>query len=173
VGQQPNIELEISDLPRPRPKPAPSRRWRPSRPGDLSAPDDMPWGDGFGMTGPDAGYALHLVKAREITLSAGEHRGNVDAAVGAIAGARASALGRAPIAQDVDVALLLLGLLPRGLPEEVVADLTRRRVAGLGGLGRDPSRARALVAAIPAERLRSTPDELRAAAAAGERLFDR
>ena len=35
VGQQPNIELEMADLPRPRPKPQPAHGWVPGRPGEL------------------------------------------------------------------------------------------------------------------------------------------
>jgi len=168
VGQQPNIELEISDLPRPRPKPAPSRRWRPDRPGDMASPDDVPWGGSFGTTGPDTGYVLRLLKSRQIALGAGEHRGNVDAAVLALAGARASALERSPISQDIDVALLVLGLAPDGIPAETIDALAAERAKRLPGLSHDAAQARALVAAVPVDRLRTTPDELRAATAAGE-----
>jgi len=168
VGQQPNIELEISDLPRPRPKTAPARAWKPDRPGELGTPADVPWGGSFGTTGPDTGYVLRLLASRPITLAAGEQRSNVDAAVVALAGARASALGRAPIGQDVDVALLVLGLEPDGIPTETLEAITAERVRRLPGLAHDPTRVRALVAAVPADRLRATPDELRAAVAAGE-----
>ena len=86
MGQQPNIELEIADLPRPTARPAPARRWSPSRPGEMNTPEDVPWGGAFGTTGPDTGYALSLVGQRDLVLAHGEHRANAEAAIAAVAG---------------------------------------------------------------------------------------
>jgi hypothetical protein len=172
MGQQPNIELEISDLPRPTPHPAPARGWTPRRPGELNSPAEVPWGGAFGTTGPDTGYALKLVRAMDVPLAPGEHRRNVDAAVAAVAGARASHYGRAPTRKDVEVALTILGYRPKGLPEDLIEGLARDRVAWFANLAHQPTKAQELVAAIPVAVLESVPEELLMRMGAGERLID-
>lgn len=171
MGQQPNIELEIADLPRPEPAPAPARRWRPQRPGELQSPGDVPWGGAFGTTGPDAGYALLLVRERTAMLASAEDIHNVEAALMALAAARASHYGRAPTVRDVDVAMTILGYAPDGLPEDLISDLVRDRVRWLANLSHDAPKARALVAAVPIENLAAPLDDLRARMATGERLI--
>ena len=172
MGQQPNIELEISDLPRPVLAPAAPRRWRPHRPGELHSPDDVPWGGAYGMVGPDTGYALSLVAQREFELADGEVRSNGLVAVAAVAGARASHFGRAPMPEDVDIALLILGFAPDGLPANLVDTMSAERRRRLGGVGHDPSRVHSLVAAIPIDVLGATAEEVHRRMAAGERLID-
>ena len=107
MGQQPNIELEISDLPRPTAHTAPARSWRPERPGDLNAPGDVPTGGAFGSTGPDPGYALRLVRSIDLAVAPAEQGHNAEAAVAAIAGARAARFRRAPTLEDVEIAALV------------------------------------------------------------------
>ncbi len=171
MGQQPNIELEISDLPRPRPTTAPARAWRPQRPGELNAPGDVPWGGAFGTTGPDTGYALRLLRNRELALAAGEDRHNADAAIVALAGARASHFGRAPTARDVDVAAMILGFVPEGMPKDLIDDLARDRKRWLANLGHDPAKARHLVSSVPIGNLAARLEDLRARMEHGERLI--
>jgi len=171
MGQQPNIELEISDLPRPRPAPAPARRWRPQRPGELTSPSDVPWGGAFGTTGPDTGYALRLVHDRTLALAPGEDRHNAEAGIVALAAARASHFGRAPTGVDIDVATTILGYAPEGLPDDLVASLVTHRVKWLANLGHDSAKTRVLVAAVPIENLAAPLADLRARMAAGERLI--
>lgn len=139
MGQQPNIPLGIEDLPRPTPHPPAPRRWRPNRPGDLGAPGEVPSGDGFGTPGPDTGYALRLLRGRDLPGGM-EHRVDVTAAVAAVMGARAAALGRAPVAADAEAAIALLAL----------DDIS---VKHLAGVAHDHGRLRTLVTAIPAGRL--------------------
>lgn len=172
MGQQPNIELEMADLPRPRPKPAPSRAWKPERPGDFDGPQDVPWGGGFGTIGPDSGYARTLVKSRPLQLAAGEHRGNAAAAVAAIASARSSLFGRAPIGRDIDVAATLLGYDTEGLPEAVVQGLQTARMTWLAGVEHRPGALVDLVATIAVDVLRQDAAAIRARMAQGERLID-
>jgi len=105
MGQQPNMPLSLEDLPRAQPHPAPARRWRAGRPGDLSAPAEVPWGGAFGTPGPDAGYALRLLQDRD---SGGAER----PALATVMGARASRLGRAPVAADAEAAEIILALAP-------------------------------------------------------------
>lgn len=172
MGQQPNIELEISDLPRPTSATAPPRRWKPSRPGELGSPDEVPWGGPFGTAGPDAGYALKLVAARSLDLGEAEHRHNVDSAIVAVAAARASHLGRAPTDEDIDVASLLLGFDGEGLPADLVAGLAADRVGWFANLGHDNTKSRALLNAIDIDVVAMSPAEIRSRMAAGERLLD-
>lgn len=101
MGQQPNMPLTIEDLPRAEARPGPARRWRASRPGDPGSPADLRWGGAFGTPGPDTGYALHLLSGRG--LPADEAK-----AVAAVAAARASRLGRAPVASDLEAAEIIL-----------------------------------------------------------------
>ncbi len=171
MGQQPNIELEIADLPRPTPAPAPARRWRPERPGELTAPRDVPWGGAYGTVGPDTGYALALVAQRDLELTPAESRRNVDVAVAAVAAARASRFGRAPTRDDIDVALLALGLDGHGIPDDALERLAGMRRSSLSGLAHHPHKAGDVVARIPVDVLEATPAELRARLAAGEEVF--
>jgi hypothetical protein len=171
VGQQPNIELEIADLPRPVPKPAPARAWKPQRPGELGGPEDMKWGAGFGTIGPDAGYALSLAAARSIDLAAGEHRHNADAAIATLAAARASLFGRSPTKHDIDLALVLLGYDASGLDRAVVNELAERRLRWFAAVGHKPGRLTEFVAKVDRAVLQLSADEARAKMAAGEQLL--
>ena len=138
MGQQPNIPITLADLPRATPKPAAPGRWRPHRPGEITSPDLMPWGGLFGTPGPDTGYALRLLRDRALP-GGDEHRADVEAAILAIVSARGSALGRAPVPQDIDLVIDLLGL---GDPD---------RLAALDGIAHDHARLRGLVEAAPRE----------------------
>lgn len=171
MGQQPNIELEISDLPRPVPHPAPARRWRPQRPGDLSSPDDVPTGEAFGRIGPDTGYARRLVRTRQLTIDAREQKHNAEAAVAAVAGARAARRGRAPTIEDVALSAIVLGYDPEGLPGDLVAELADYRIPLVAGLAHAARKSLALVAQIPDDVLLASPEDVRSRMAAGERLL--
>jgi len=170
VGQQPNIELEVSHLPRPEPTPAAARRWSPTRPGDPAGPRDVPWGGAYGTTGPDTGFALRMLAERDVALPDGEHRENTDALVAAVAAARASHLGRAPTGGDLDVALLLLGIGGTGVPESVAASLAEDRKAWGAGAGHNPVRVRRVVAGIAPDVLGADRAALLSRMTAGERL---
>lgn len=123
--------------------------------------------------GPDAGYVLRLISGRQLVLPPGEHRHNVDAAIAAIASARASRFGRAPIQEDVDLAVLLLGYDTNELPQELVDGLRADRHEWLANLEHDAAGRRALVAAIPMAVLESKPGAVRAQMATGRRLINR
>lgn len=168
VGQQPNIELEISDLPRPRPKPAPARVWEPHRPGEVTGPGQERWGDGFGTSGPDAGYAFHLVKGQELILADTEHRAAAETVVAALAAARASHFGRGPTRGDIEVAALILGYLPDGIPADMVSRLREARRRWVAAAGHSQGRLTGLVAAVDPVALVSTLGEVRTTLAAGE-----
>ncbi|CAN5371255.1 MAG: hypothetical protein ACR2JP_09220 [Acidimicrobiia bacterium] len=173
MGQQPNIELEISDLPRPTSHPPAERRWSPDRPGDLYGPDDVPWGGAFGTIGPDTGYVMTLVRRLDIATGPGEHRNNAEVGIAALAAARASHFGRAPMGGDIDVAMTILGYLAEGMPEDLIDRLAADRIGWTANLGHDVGRTRQLVAAVPIEDLAAPLDDLRARMARGERLIQR
>ena len=150
MGQQPNIELDVGDRVRNRPVPGVARRWKPSRPAEIGS-GEQPEGSAFGVPGPDAGYALKLVRELEFELAPGEHRHDVEIAVAAIAKARAARRGRAPIAQDIAVGSLVLGAVP-GAPAP------QHRAAWVANVGHNAARLRQLVADVPSEVLEETPD---------------
>ncbi|MBT8202620.1 MAG: hypothetical protein HKN74_10760 [Acidimicrobiia bacterium] len=125
MGQEPKVEIPSEDLPRTELEPAPARRWKATRPGDLHRPEDVPWGGAFGTPGPDTGYALKLTSGAEFELGEGESRSNVEHLLLLIMGARASLFGKAPSADDLSFALLLLGLDHR----VEVPDAARTRLA--------------------------------------------
>lgn len=140
MGQEPNIPLGVEDLPRATPKPGAPRRWVPQRPGEVGSPAEMPWGGSFGTPGPDIGFAIKIVRSRDLP-GGDDRRGDVEAAVVAVMAARASAVGRAPTAPDVDVALDLLGLH------------SDDAIEALDGIAHDSKRLRRLVADIPRDQL--------------------
>ncbi len=137
MGQEPNLPLGIEDLPRARPRPGAARRWSPGRPGELTAPDQVP-DDGFSAVGPDTGYVYRLLRHHPVTLE-GVSDADATAAVAALAGARASFSGRAPVRDDLEAARDVLA----GEPAEE-----------LDGVARSHGRARALVARL-ADRVRA------------------
>lgn len=170
MGQQPNIELEIADLPRPVPAPAPARRWSPRRPGELNSPEEVPWGGMFGTPGPDTGYVLRLLADEELSLGRGEGRSDVVAALAALASARASLYGRAPTHGDIAVAKALLGLDPTGVPAEVIDELAEQRPEWVANLAHDSKKAYQLVGAVDPAMLRSSVEAVLSEMAQGTRL---
>ncbi len=168
MGQQPNHELVISDLPRPTARTAPARAWLPQRPGEIAGPD-IHWGRGFGTTGPDTGYALKLIGRRHLELVDGESHHGAETAVTLLAGARASYFGRAPILADIDAAAAILGYAD-GLPGEPADGLAAERSHRVANLGHDTAKARDIMAAVPVDVLTAPLADIRSRLAAGERL---
>lgn len=164
MAQQPNVQLGIEDLPRPTSQPAPPRRWSPQRPGELTSPDDVPWGGAFGTPGPDTGYALEILAHRPLELQEGEDRHDVEAALTALMSARASRYGRAPVPEDAEVAEALLGF---------GSDDGSWRRQWTANAAHNAALRRALVAATDGEALLASPDEVRGRVAAGEQLVAR
>lgn len=173
MGQQPNIALDHRNLPRPKGQPGPARRWRPTRPGEVTAPDDMPWGGGFGTIGPDAGYVLRLIRTTELELAPGENRHNAETAIAAVATARASRFERAPVQEDVGLAALLFGYDTGELPDELVAGLQSDRAVWFANIAHDAARRRHIVRDVPMAVLESKPGAIRAQMATGRRLINR
>jgi len=95
--------------------------WRANRPGEVVG-TGQPAGPALGNQGPDQGYILKLAAALsdEFVLTPGEHGVDVIAGACAVALRRASLHGRAPMAEDLRIALALFGYLEKA-PDELVA----------------------------------------------------
>jgi hypothetical protein len=133
----------------------------------------MKSGAGFGFTGPDAGYASSLAVAREVELADGEHRGNANAAIAAVASARSAMFGRGPTKQDIDFALVLLGYDASGISDEMATGLATSRLDWFAAAGHHPGKLLDFIAIVPSAVLRLTADEAAARMAQGEALVTR
>lgn len=127
--------------------------WVPDRPADYR-PGVPPQGRGFGVAGPDQGYALLLARRLEgrLSLVQGELLEDALGACAAIAMRRAAVFGRAPVLADLEMAFTLAGYL--GDPP---AELVAWRAVHLKGLSHDRWGERELAAAVPEPTLRLTP----------------
>lgn len=119
MAQQPNVELTAEELPPPEPHPGPANAPRANKPGIPEGPWDVPRGGRFGVTGPDPGYALRLLRLAK--LPGDDPR--LEQVVNRLMLARSSVLGRAPVPEDIEAALVLCGFFD-GAPDEL---LDRRR----------------------------------------------
>lgn len=105
MGQQPNIEITEADKPRKVPEPPVAEKWRSSKPGIPTAPEEVPSGGKFGHAGPDAGWGLRLLRKAEMP----SNDPRLARVVEGLMMARAAKLGRAPVPEDIEVALTLCG----------------------------------------------------------------
>ncbi len=131
--------------------------WRAQRPAEMQ-PRDKPEGRGFGSPGPDQGYALlvaHELFGGKLNLVEGEHDEDAIEGCAAIASARSSLFGRAPVAKDIEVALTLFGYLG-----EPPADLVSWRSACFKSAAHEYSIRRMLVSMVPERTLRLSPKEV-------------
>lgn len=152
MAQQPNIELTPGDRPRSEPRPAAARRWAPSsKPGVITAPNQVPRGDGFGTPGPDTGFAYRLIRAADLP----DRTEPLEQVLAALMGARAALFGRAPTKEDLEVARLLCGL--GEVPRE---DLAERRQRWVEATAHEKPRGRKAVAEVGTDLLRLDPTEL-------------
>jgi hypothetical protein len=105
MAQQPNIVRKGAESLAPVAKP-PS--WTPTRAGEITKPQEAVTGPGFGVQGPDTGFAYRLVRAAEFDRCG---RGDIlEEVLVTLIGARAGKLGRAPAQTDLEVAKEILGI---------------------------------------------------------------
>ena len=147
---------------------SPPRRadpWLAERPGEVvgAAPQSGP---GMGHQGPDQGYALKLAErfAGQLVLAAAEREDDALAGCCAVALRRASIFGRAPVMQDLRLALELFGFLIDA--DAALVHWRRPRFAGAASHHGYHVKLR-LAEFVPAETLRLTPAEA-AEASAGD-----
>lgn len=153
MAQQPNIELGPADRPRPEPRPGAARRWDPgSKPGVITAPDQMPRGGSFGTPGPDTGFAYRLIRLADLPAQVAD----LEHVLAALMGARAAHFGRAPTREDLEVALLLCGV-GDGLP----AHLGERAREWIEATAHEKPKGRTAVNDVGPEALYLKPAEVR------------
>ena len=139
-----NLAVGVS-VPAPRP-------WVADRPGDLLG--GQPRGDLLGAPGPNVGYALSLAHraAGRFALAPHEHLDDAVSVVGEVAMKRASSFGRAPVLDDVECAMLLLGYQGGCAP-----DFAEWRAAAIIGAHHDYRIRRVLCDGIDLDALRRAP----------------
>jgi hypothetical protein len=172
MGQQPNLELVGTQPTEPGDEPGPPRPWRPTRPGEIRGPEEVPTGGPFGTTGPDAGYAYHLIAERDLQLPASDRRADAVAVLAAVTAARAARFGRGPTAGDVAMAEMVLGYDTDRLPSDIAAKIATERIGWIAGAAQHPAGARRVVAAVPDEVLTADVEEIRGRLAAGDQVID-
>ena len=151
MAQQPNVEVTAEELPRPQPEPGAAKRDRPDKPGIPEGPWDVPRGGPFGVTGPDPGYALRLLSMTDLP----DDDPRLSQVVNRLMLARSSVLGRAPVPEDIEAALVLLGYFD-GAP----ARLVERRKRWLDAVPHEKRPGETAVAEIDRSVLVNRPGEI-------------
>ena len=158
MGQQPNIELDIDDLPRGAHEPGAPSGWKPTRPGEILSPAAMPVGGVFGNPSPDGGWIVKLVRAADYQRDGRA----LDDVVATVATARATVFGRGPVPDDVEAALVVLGLSEDGIPPATLERIGDLRTGWLAATAHETVRGRAALDDIGRELQFQSVDEIRA-----------
>lgn len=152
MGQQPNIHVADGEKPRPVPQPPAAVRWRPVRPGMITAPGQVPHGGHFGNIGPDPGYALHILNLAELP----DDDPDLRPVLAALMTSRAAALGRGPIREDLDAALVLCGY-----GYEAKAEVVERRERWKNAIHHDIRPGESAVSDVDIDLLIRKPEQIR------------
>ena len=132
--------------------------WRSVRVADLHGPEQVRGRD-LGIPGPDQGYAFLLAHTQfedKLELTDGITAEDALVASATVASRRAALFGRAPVAKDIELALVLFGFLG-GAPEDLVA----WRAPLFQAAAHHYHQRRIIVASVSEETLRLTPDQVR------------
>lgn len=155
MGQQPNIEVTEAERPRSVPEPPPARRWRPDiKPGIPTTPEEVPRGGRFGSPTPDGGWGLRLISQFDLP----DDDPNLRSVIAALAIARAGALGRGPVLEDIEVALALTGY-----GYEAPDSVTERRERWMDAVPHEGRPGQTAVGEMDRDLLVKKPDEVRRA----------
>jgi len=158
MGQQPNIEVTEAERPRKALRLPPARRWNPSiKPGIPTSPEEVPSGGRFGQTTPDGGWGLRLVNAADLPDSDPD----LKAVLAALTIARAGALGRAPVLEDLEVALIL-----SGYGFEASEEVLERRERWKAAVPHEGRPGQTAVGEVDRDVIVRTPNEIRGLVAA-------
>jgi hypothetical protein len=160
MAQQPNVELTESGRPRRSLEPAPATGWRSTKPGIPQGPGDVPHGGTFGMTGPDPGWASKLVAGADLP----DDEPALRSVVTGLVMARAAALGRAAVPEDIEAALVMCGFGEEATPEA----LARRR-RWLAAVPHDAWPGQTAVVEVDRELLMEKPERIRWALRHGDK----
>lgn len=152
MAQQPNVEITDAERPRPIPQPGVAIKWRADKPGIPDGPTGTAGGGYYGTTGPDPGWGLKIVNGAKLPDDDPDLR---EVLTGLVL-ARAAALGRAPVREDLDVALILCGY-----DEDAPASLLERRERWLEASPHEQRPGATAVAEVDKSQLILKPDRLR------------
>ncbi len=138
--------------------------WLPDRVAEVRQRGAQPTGPGFGVPGPDQGYALKLADHMRdrVMVAPGELVDDAIAGCLGVALRRAALFGRAPVIHDLELAFGLWGFLA-GAPPELVA--FRRPL--FAGAAHHHDDAGAIAERVGDETLRMTPADVAARLGAG------
>jgi hypothetical protein len=153
MAQQPNVEITDAERPRPTPQPGPAVKWRAEKPGVPEGPTGIRGGGIYGTTGPDPGWGLRILNQTSLP-SDDEHFREV---IAGLMLARAAALGRAPIPEDIQAALTLCGY---GF--DAPAEVIERRDRWVEAAAHDSRAGATAVAEVDRDLLVMKPDEIAA-----------
>lgn len=156
---QPNfVPLTAADRVRPSERLPVPDRWTATRPGGDAADTSAKGKGGFGVTGPDQGFALKLAKVFEpkLHLGSGEHPEDAVAGCLGVALKRAALFGRSPVIYDLELAFTLFGFLSASPP----AGLADYRKHHFEGASHHYWEQRAIADAVPEATLRLTPAQV-------------
>jgi hypothetical protein len=152
MAQQPNVEITEAERPRAIPQPGIAVKWRADKPGMSEGPSDVAGGGYYGTTGPDPGWGLKIVNNAELPDDDPDLR---KVLIGLVL-ARAAALGRAPVREDLEVALILCGY-----DEDASTVLVERRNRWLDASPHEQRPGASAVAEVDKGNLVLKPDRLR------------
>ena len=151
MAQQPNVEVTSDELPRPTPQPGPAKKAREGKPGIPEGPADWPRGGAFGVTGPDPGWALRILSQTELP----DDDPRLRKVITGLMLARSAVLGRAPVKEDIEVALVLCGYFD-GAPKR----LLERRKRWLAAVPHETRPGETAVAEIDRSELVNQPEQI-------------
>lgn len=152
MAQQPNVEITEGERPRPIPQPGVAVKWRADKPGIPVGPTGTPGGGYYGTTGPDPGWGLKIVNGAVLP----DDDPDLRKVLTGLVLARAAALGRGPVREDLDVALILCGY-----EEDSPAWLIERRERWLEASPHEQRPGATAVAEVDKSQLILKPDRLR------------
>jgi hypothetical protein len=136
--------------------------WTTHRPGESRPAPQLLRRAGLGIPGPDQGYALALATRFEdrLMLEPGERAEDVLAGAVAIALRRAAIFGRAPVATDIELALVLFKYLVGDEGTWPSSDLAALRRERFTAAAHDYWRRRSLADSVPEATFRLSPQRL-------------
>lgn len=151
MAQQPNVEITAAERPRPKLEPGPAVKWRAHKPGVPDGPDDVSGGGYYGTTGPDPGWGLRLLN-QTVLPDDDVHFREV---IAGLTLARAAALGRGPVREDITVALAICGY---GF--EAPTEVIERRRRWVGAAAHDGRPGATAVAEVDKALLVMKPEQI-------------
>lgn len=153
------VPIVEADQVRPAYRLATPAQWRAERVADLRTPG-QPRGKVMGIPGPDQGYALllaHQLFEERLVLAQGVSAEDALVGAAAVGGARAALFGRAPVARDVEMSLMVYGFLG-----DAPDDLVSWRTPLFQAAAHHYEQQRRIVEQVPEPTLRLTPEQVHA-----------